>query len=460
VPEAGSPHEAEVERRVVGVIFAHRPSLDLIFSSLEPTDFYDGRWRSIFKAAREVYLKNGIVDVALVIDALGDAYQPQAIDYALESGFRSANIRSYCESLRRYGEARYLQARASALSHAAASFSGSDIEDLQKLAAEVVSAIGSRTGDLEEAPLDEAVGSYLDRIFNPDKTPTIHTGLRDLDWKLSGGGLAVGTLTMLGARRGVGKTAVGLSIVDSALRQGKHVCWVSQEMTAEEVVGRLIVARSRVPVAGLRNFNDDERGDLIAAAAEVRSERLTIYDRPVAPERLWALCRRWKALGKLDLLGVDYLQIMRLDRGDDKEVQAIGDAVLTLKQIAKENRVPVLCLAQCRREADRLENKDPRIHMSHFKGSGAIEEHADHAILMWKPDSESRELQCELAKNRHGETGMFNVAANFHTMDFKCVLRSPPPGVSEAEAEQETPEPAGRVVEQQSLHGMKGAPDD
>lgn len=458
MPEAITPREAEVERRVIGVIFAHRASLDLIFSSLEPTDFYETKWRSIFKAAREVYLKNGIVDVALVVDALGDMYQPQTIDYALESGFRSANIRSYCEILRQYGEARHLHAKANALSLAAVGFNG-NIEDLQKLAAEVINAIGSRTGDLEEAPLDEAVGSYLDRIFNPDKTPTIKTGLRDLDWKLSGGGLGAGTLTMLGARRGVGKTAVGLSIVDSALRQGKHVCWISQEMTAEEVVGRLIVARSRVPIAGTRQFSDNERGDLIAAAAEVRAERLTIYDRPVAPERLWALCRRWKALGKLDMLGVDYLQIMRLDRGDDREVQAIGDAVVTLKQIAKENRVPVLCLAQCRREADRLENKDPRIHMSHFKGSGAIEENADHAILMWKPDDESRELRCELAKNRHGETGMFSVAANFHVMDFKCIAREPPPGVTDAEAEQNVPEPAGRV-EQQSLHGMKGAPDD
>ena len=457
MPEAASPHEAEVERRVVGVIFAHRASLDLIFSSLEPTDFHEGKWRSIFKAARDVYLKSGIVDVALVIDALGDMYQPQTIDYALESGFRSANIRSYCETLRQYGEARYLYAKANALSLAATGFNG-DIEELQRLAAEVINAIGSRTGDLEEAPLEEAVGNYLDRIFNPDKTPTIKTGLRDLDWKLSGGGLSAGTLTMLGARRGVGKTAVGLSIVDSALRQGKRVCWISQEMTAEEVVGRLIVARSRVPVAGLRNFNDDERADIISAAAEVRAERLTIYDRPVAPERLWALCRRWKALGKLDLLGVDYLQIMRLDRGDDREVQAISDAVMTLKQIAKENRVPVLCLAQCRREADRLENKDPRIHMSHFKGSGAIEEHADHAILMWKKDDESRELQCELAKNRHGETGSFSLAANFHLMDFKCVLRSPPPGVGE-EAEQEVPEPVGQVAEQQALHGMKGCPE-
>jgi replicative DNA helicase len=336
------------------------------------------------------------------------------MDYALESNPISRNVQSYCQSLIACAEARAVMTRALAVIKECHAYAG-DIAPVRQCAEQVIDAVASRTGLLETADLGTALDKYVDDLFNPAKSPKIKTYLGALDAKLNGG-LAIGTLTMVGGRRGGGKTAVGLHIVNEALKQGKKVIWVSQEMTADEVCGRLVLMRSKVPTAEREDYDPEDKQKIQAAMFQLRGQPLTILDRPVTPERLWAMSRCWRAVEKLDLLGIDYLQILQLQRGD-KEHQVIGDAVMLLKRLAMELQIPVLCLAQCRREGM---TQRRRVYMSDFKGSGAIEEHSDAVLLLW-PGDRFNQLSCDLAKNRRGRTGTFELQADFDTMTFTSV---------------------------------------
>jgi len=328
-------------------------------------------------------------------------------------------------------EARAVRSKAESLLLAVKDWRG-DIDNIRSAVSSLASVVAARTHSTETVNLDAAIDEYLVSIFTPDKSPRIRLGMPDIDEAMNGG-MAPGTLTVLGARRGVGKTALGLNSTVNALCAGMRVVWVSEEMTGAEVTGRIIMAYSRVPTAGrIGHFSGEEKAVISGAADRLRKQALTIYEKPISPETLWGYCRRWRAMGKMDFLGVDYLQILKLyqDHEDDSQAQAISDAVVVMKQIAKEHKIPVLCLAQCRREG---ESQSKRVYMSSLKGSGGIEENADHVVLMW-PDNPGT-LIADLAKNRHGKTTTMTVAANFDKMTFGGVARDedPPPAYPDNE---------------------------
>lgn len=414
-----------MERLVINSIFMSRDCASKVFSELDEECFSYGAWKNVFTAANKVYAKTGSVDVGLVLADLKDV-SSATLMHAVSAQPKPvpSNVPGYCQKLLEYAEAREVWRRAELAMWRSSEYAKDGEIDVVREAASGVAGAAARADSRKGTTLAGAVNSYIEKLFNPQMIRGIRTGLPTIDRKMRG--LAAGRLVVLGARRGVGKTAVGMRMIFPALERGQSVVWIAQEMSAEEVAGRFVHMHSKVDskeeyLSGEHpGYNAAEREAIEEARAAVSNYRLTIYDKPVDPDRLWPMARSWAAEGKMDALAIDYLQILKFaERSGEKEHQAIGRAVRISKHIAQEYKAPVLALAQCRRESDEKENtQNKRIFMSNFKGSGAIEEHADQAILLWPGDLPKR-IQGEIAKNRHGSTGLFELEADFANMQIE-----------------------------------------
>ena len=241
--------------------------------------------------------------------------------------------------------------------------------------------------------------------------PGISTGLIDLDRRISG--LNNSDLLILAARPGMGKTSLALNIaLEAGKNSGKNVAIFSLEMSREQLVLRLISNESFVDnkklVTGKLNESDWEK---VAAAADAlnRTKILIDDDSTVSVADINAKCRRVEDLG---LVVIDYLQLMQSaggkSRGNENRQQIVSDISRSLKIMAKELNVPVLCLSQLSRANESRTNKRPML--SDLRESGAIEQDADIVMFLYREDyyekeSENHNLaECIIAKNRHGET--------------------------------------------------------
>lgn len=234
----------------------------------------------------------------------------------------------------------------------------------------------------------------------------IDTGLGALDRIL--GGMHKSDLIVCGARPGMGKTALGLSILLNACRAGHHVGFVSTEMSAVQIGNRLISQVSGIPAHKLRD-GSLSHGDYAAlrhAAGEIKSRRMEILDMPSCRVSDIALqVMAWRAKGPVDLLIVDYLTRLRPDRKAENRSIEVGSIASDLKTLARQNDMPVIVLAQLSREVERRTDKRPV--MADLRDSGVIEQEADQVMFLYRdcvynPEADETEAEMIIDKNRHG----------------------------------------------------------
>jgi len=227
------------------------------------------------------------------------------------------------------------------------------------------------------------------------------TGLQDLDRLLVG--MQPGELGILGARPSRGKTALALQIALNAARGGSSVLFVSLEMSGDQLAQRLLANLARVDSKALRRkeAKEYERERLQGARQELAGLPLRIVDgtHDLTLDRLRGLARRQTRRPGLDLLVLDYLQLLRAPKTESRwqEVAAVSRG---LKLLARELRIPVLACAQLGRQADR----EDRPRLWHLREAGDIEQDADFVVLLHSDDPPAP-LQCNVAKNRSGEVG-------------------------------------------------------
>ena len=263
--------------------------------------------------------------------------------------------------------------------------------------------------------IDKGIEEMLAKAADTERQGYAPTGVGYLD-RLLDGGLAPGHLTVLGARRSTGKTAVGSAIAIHAMRRSLRIAWVSCEMGRVEMLSRWATAISGVSLSHRSSpLTKDEQARLDQAVSFLSYSQPALVDNALTIEDLDANATRWRAQKRLDLLVIDYVQIMKMGDGHSMH-EKLSEFVVGLKQLAQKLRVPVLALAQCRREADPQRQKR-EVQMAHLKGTGGLEETADSVILMWHGD-EPRRLECHLAKNRHGPPGRFSMYADFGKMQI------------------------------------------
>ena len=277
------------------------------------------------------------------------------------------------------------------------------------------------TGDVDvHATLHQVVQTVEQRIRDKASGPSgIPTGLHDLDVLL--GGLQPGAVYIVAARTSVGKTALALSMADYQVRAGIPVGFCSLEMSALQLVERLVSMRSNVPVGRMKYgvLRDGDMGAILSAAGTFTGG-MRILDKPrlsLRGLRSWA----HGAVGKGDrVLYVDYLGLLDISDDDRPRWEAMGQVSRTIKTLARELRVPIVALCQLNRMA--AAEGEPELH--HLRDSGSIEQDSDVVLLLHRAepketDSAKVHANLRIAKNRSGPTGRVELAFDRPTTHFE-----------------------------------------
>ena len=256
----------------------------------------------------------------------------------------------------------------------------------------------------------QEVYAHLDEMAaNPGKLPGLPTGFSQLDQYI--GGLSKSDLILLAARPGMGKTAIALNMaVNAAKRSGKTVVIFQLEMSREQLATRMLSSEALIDSKKLRMGTlDDTDWERMAGATESLQSMSILIDENsgITVPEMMAKCRRVGS--KLGLIVIDYLQLMHTPKQMDNRVQEVAEISRSLKIMAKELNVPVLCCSQLSRGPESRQNKRPML--SDLRESGSIEQDADIVLFIYRDDyynDQSENRNCAeliVAKNRHGETG-------------------------------------------------------
>ena len=285
------------------------------------------------------------------------------------------------------------------------------------------SRLVERGNSQEYVPIRDVVLNALDVIERASKTKGnvtgIPTGFIDLDYKLSG--LQPSDLVLIAARPSMGKTAFVLNIAQHvAFRQNKAVAIFSLEMSKEQLVNRLFSLESHVDAQLLRtgNLSDTDWEKLIEGAGTIGNSRMIIDDTSgISISEMRSKCRKYKLEQGLDLIIIDYLQLMSGSGGrkNESRQQEISEISRSLKGLARELNVPVVALSQLSRAVEQRTDKRPML--SDLRESGAIEQDADVCMFIYRddyynPDTEDKNIaeiiiaKAEERPDRHGAPGV------------------------------------------------------
>lgn len=429
------PHDIEAEKAVLAGIFLSNDVFPDIQNVLRKEHFFLPAHQEIFEAISMLTMKNIPVDLTTVTTYLRDHAKLEQIGHAAylaeiyNTPSTSAHAVQYSQGVADLAWRRKLLS-ASELCRSAALKAG----DTRDIASEIEKTVFeatqqkksnriSRVGDLLEGAIAE-----LERRVDQKGLVLegVSTGLKDLDHLL--GGFRPGQLVVLAAGPGAGKTSLAANIMFAgSVKQKKNILFFSLEMTQEDVTERILAFAANLDSTKLRsgNLSGKDFQSLYDAAEEVGPAPMYFDDRSVlTPYDVMATARKMNSTlnilnpgSKLDLIIVDYIQIMK-SGSNSNENRALEVAAITggLKAIAKELRVPVLALSQLNRDrSKRTGENSMRPQLSDLKDSGAIEADADIVLFIHRdqgPQNDSRapsEAEIIVAKQRSGPTGIVKV---------------------------------------------------
>ncbi len=414
------PHNLEAERSVLGAGLLSRDALADVCEIVRPEDFYNGANKEIFAVMVQMFSDNKPVDIVTVCDELktrkllemtgGRAYVG-SLSGEVPS---SANAAEYAKIVADKSAMRQLIRTSEQIREQSFSEEQEPAEILNYAEREIFSIAQSRqTSDY--TPLKEVLVSDIDlldeAVKNQGKITGVTTGFRQLDNFTYG--LQKSDLVIVAARPAMGKTAFALNIAqNAAIKGGATVLIFSLEMSKEQLGQRLLAMEAKVDMENIKKGKLDRNDwDRIMLAADTLSKAdINIDDSPgLGIFEIRNKCRRIKAEKGLDLVVLDYLQLMRSDGKSDNRQQEISALSRNLKLLAREMNCPVLVLSQLSRSPELRPNHRPIL--SDLRESGAIEQDADIVLFLYRDDYYNEESEkpgvCEvnLAKHRSGPTG-------------------------------------------------------
>ena len=421
------PHSIEAEQSVVGAMLMDKDAITTAGEIISGDDFYQASYGVIFDSMIELLNEGKPVDLITLQEYLKEKDVPPEIssmEFArdlLMGTQTSANIKSYAEIVREKSIMRRL-IKVNEETANACYLQNQPLEEILEDAQKQVFAL-AETGNSEEyVPIKQVVLNALDVIERASKTKGtvtgIPTGFIDLDYKLSG--LQRSDLVLIAARPSMGKTAFVLNIAQHvAFRQNKAVAIFSLEMSKEQLVNRLFSLESHVDAQILRtgNLSDTDWEKLIEGAGTIGSSRMIIDDTSgITISEMRSKCRKYKLEMGLDLIIIDYLQLMSgsNSRKNESRQQEISEISRSLKGLARELNVPVLALSQLSRAVE--QRPDHRPMLSDLRESGAIEQDADVCMFIYRddyynPDTEDKNIaEIIIAKQRNGPIGTVRLA--------------------------------------------------
>ena len=434
LPDRAQPHNLKVEQAVLAAMLREPKScVDTVVEKLGISGdaFYSAANRSIFLAAVELNKTGTVPDLLSVAQKLkaSDKLEAAGGELYLAEVYSAiattVNVESWCEILRNLA---MLRRMIDACSGALMKCFDSDA-DPNKLVEEIETDIYNiRTSGATETIRDlrtlvaQEFQTLID-IRNKKIEVGIPTGYTPLDEFT--GGLKRGEMFVLAARPSIGKTTLGLNIIANVAMKGeirRPVAFFSLEMTDNQIARRLLCTEAGIPESVFWNgtFNDSDMHKLTAAAANIRDARLFIDPTGgLTISELRAKARRLKNEHDIQLIVIDYLQLMHADSRVDGRQQEVAEISGGIKKLAKDLNVPVLVLAQLNREIDKNASPNARPKLAHLRESGTIEQDADIVTFLHRnrddakniADGASTEAELIVEKNRNGKIG--TVKMNF-----------------------------------------------
>lgn len=418
------PHNLEAEQAVLGCILIDNQAQIDVLAIMHESDFYSEAHAQIFKAMNKVYQKSIPVDFVTLTDQLekdGMLEKVGGIDYIMtltNTVPSAANFKHYCDIVKADSIRRKLIRSGQEIIEDA--FENEDKDKSLQFAEQVIFDIAEKEGrsSLEHVGRsDGAVKKVIDKFGEIAKDPTvlkgIPTGFTDFD-KITNG-LQNSDLILLAARPGVGKTSFSMNIlVHAATELNKKCAIFSLEMSKEQLMQRAVCSLAKVDMGKtLKGEMDAEEWKRIwAASKKLEQSGLYVDDSSMTtPADLLSKCRRLKMQDGLDLIMVDYIQLMTSARKADNRQLEISDISRTLKIAAKELNVPIIVLSQLSRAVE--SRQDHRPLLSDLRDSGAIEQDADIVLFIYNPEKyndvpqedEPGTVELIVAKHRNGGTG-------------------------------------------------------
>ena len=421
------PHSVEAEQSVVGAMLMDKDAITTASEIISGNDFYQSAYGIIFDSMVELFNESKPVDLITLQERLKEKDVPAevaSLEFVKElvtAVPTSANVKYYAQIVADKSMMRKLIKLNEEIANTCYAGKESLEAVLEKTEKAVFDLLQKRnTG--EYVPIKQVVLNALDRIEKASKnkgTVTgIPTGFIDLDYKLSG--LQPSDLVLVAARPSMGKTAFVLNIAQyMAFKKDKGVAIFSLEMSKEQLVNRLFSLESQVDAQALRtgNMKDSDWEKLIEGAGIIGKSNLIIDDTPgISVSELRSKCRKYKLEHGLDIVIIDYLQLMTGSVGKNSESrqQEISEISRSLKGLARELNVPVVALSQLSRAVESRPDKRPML--SDLRESGAIEQDADVVMFIYRDeyynkDSEfKKQAEIIIAKQRNSPVGTVNLA--------------------------------------------------
>ena len=414
------PHSVEAEQSVLGSILLDKEAMISVSETLVPEDFYKEAHKVIYESMLKLYNSQSEIDLITLTDELRDqGYLDDIGGIAYITSLSTivpttSNIKYYINIVKEKSISRQLISAANDIINLGYD-SSTKVEDVLENAEKKIFDISQERTTNDFQPINQVLTetlSMLEKLYEEKSDVTgLTTGFRDLNKKING--LQRSDLLLIAARPAMGKTAFALNLVQNAALKGDaSVAVFSLEMSKEQLVQRMVAAQSSVELKKIKTgtlaANDWPR--ITDGMAVLSGAKIHIDDTPgIKISELRSKCRKLKIEKGLDLVLIDYLQLMEGEGHNESRQQEIAKISRSLKILAKELDCPVVALSQLSRAPE--QRADHRPMLSDLRESGSIEQDADIVMFLYRdeyynPDTERKNIgEVIVAKNRHGETG-------------------------------------------------------
>jgi len=413
------PNSIDAEESILGAVLLSADAANIALERLHAEDFYKPAHQRMFEVIQQLFDANEPIDAVTVSEGLrrdGSLDRIGGIDYLtrlIDMVPTTSNAEYYADIVEEHSLRRRLM-RVGADIGAIAGQMVEPIDEVVDKAEQAVFAVAERHVGDGLQPIDELLGPAIEKAEeiqrNGQEVTGISTGFRDLDRKLAG--LHPTNLVVVAARPGMGKSSLAFNIAQNVALAGNSVAIFSMEMSREEIVTRLLCSKGRIDSQRLRTgkLTEADFTKLSNAAGALYKQNIYVDDSAgMTVTEIRAKCRRLRRRPGLDLVVVDYLQLMN-GSGQENRQQEIAMISRSLKSLARELNVPIIAVSQLNRGVEAREDKRPRL--GDLRESGAVEQDADVVMFIYRDEYyypekiESKGVaEVVIAKHRQGGVG-------------------------------------------------------
>lgn len=419
------PHNIEAEQAILGGLMLDSEAWDDVASLIDTPDFYRPAHKKIFEAIKSLNRQGQSADIVVLsnhiqrnneMEAIGG---PRYLAELIENTPSTVYLEQYSKIVKEKSLVRKMVAATQKIADEGLTEGFEDVEKYLEAAESSVFNVAQTGSDKQTLTgPDELVKNSITKIQEimalKGNITGISTGFLELDEMTAG--LHGGELIIVAARPSMGKTALGLNITShAALREGKSVAFFSVEMPKEQLMMRILASEAKINLGKIRigQIDDNSWARLINTAAKMSESKLYINDSSgISPFEIRSIARKHQSKHGLDLIVIDYLQLMSMKQRMESREREVSEISKSLKALSKELNIPVIALAQLNRGVEGRSDRRPML--SDLRESGSIEQDADVIAMIYREDYYEREnptgaAEIIIGKQRNGPTGTVKV---------------------------------------------------